>query len=269
MNKGNSKLTLTALFIGYLFLYLPIFFLILFSFNDSRLPGVWAGFSIKWYKALFDDNSLISTMVTSVQIAAITASISVVLGTAAAIAMTRFGSFRGRTLFSGLISAPLVMPEVIMGLSVLLMFVTCEKLFGLPSERGMATVIIGHTTLTMAYVYLVIQARLSDFNRTVEEAALDLGAKPVKVFFTITLPLIAPSLFSSWLLAFALSLDDVVIASFLSGPGATTLPILVFSSIRLGITPEINALATIIIGVVSFGIACSSFLMIRQQKTEL
>ncbi|NBT85707.1 MAG: ABC transporter permease subunit [Alphaproteobacteria bacterium] len=255
-----------SLIIGYAFLYLPILFLIIFSFNESRLPGVWVGFSTKWYHLLFDNEELLAAVLTSFQIASMSATSAMILGTLAAVSMVRFGFFRGRTLFSGMISAPLVMPEVITGLALLLMCVTFERLIGWPSERGMMTVTIAHTTLAMAYVYLIVQARLQDFDRSLEEAAQDLGAKPIVVFFKITLPLIAPSLLAGWLLAFALSLDDVVLASFLSGPGATTLPILIFSSLRLGITPEINALAAIVVGIVSIGVTIAGFVMVRKKR---
>ncbi|MBY0462176.1 MAG: ABC transporter permease subunit [Alphaproteobacteria bacterium] len=255
-----------SLIIGYAFLYLPILFLIIFSFNESRLPGVWVGFSTKWYHLLFDNEELLAAVLTSFQIASMSATSAVILGTLAAVSMVRFGFFRGRTLFSGMISAPLVMPEVITGLALLLMCVTFERLIGWPSERGMMTVTIAHTTLAMAYVYLIVQARLQDFDRSLEEAAQDLGAKPMMVFFKITLPLIAPSLLAGWLLSFALSLDDVVLASFLSGPGATTLPILIFSSLRLGITPEINALAAIVVGIVSVGVTIAGFVMVRKKR---
>jgi putrescine transport system permease protein len=257
------------LIIGYAFLYLPIIFLVTFSFNESRLPGVWTGFSLHWYSLLFQNEDLIRAVFTSFQIAAMTATLAVTLGTLAAVTMVRFGPFKGRTLFSGLISAPLVMPEVITGLALLLMFVTFERLIGWPSERGMMTITIAHTTLAMAYVYLVVRSRLMDFDRSLEEAAHDLGARPIAVFFAITLPLIAPALLSGWLLAFALSLDDVVLASFLSGPGATTLPILIFSSVRLGVTPEINALASIIIGIVSLGVLVAGLVILKSNKEDL
>jgi len=254
-----------SLILGYAFLYLPILFLIVFSFNESRLPGVWSGFSLKWYTLLFDNEALLAAVLTSFQIASISATGAVILGTLAAVAMVRSGSFYGRTLFGGMISAPLVMPEVITGLALLLMCVTFERLIGWPAERGVMTVVIAHVTLAMAYVYLIVHARLQDFDHSLEEAAQDLGARPVKVFFKITLPLIAPSLLAGWFLAFALSLDDVVLASFLSGPGATTLPILIFSSLRLGISPEINALATIIVGIVSLGVTIAGFVIIRKK----
>lgn len=259
-----SKFNLSALIFGYSFLYIPILYLMVYSFNDSRIIGVWAGFSTHWYKKLFEDDALIRAVLNSFEIASIVATLAVGLGTMAAIVMVRFKRFRGKTLFSGLISAPLVMPEVITGLALLLMFVTLERAIGWPSERGMLTIVIAHITLTMSYVYLVVQARLVDFDKSLEEAAMDLGAKPLTVFFKITLPLIFPSLLAGWLLAFALSLDDVVIASFLAGPGSTTLPILVFSSVRTGVTPELNALATIIVGIVSIGILISGLVMHRR-----
>ena len=264
--RHTSKSGAIALILGYAFLYLPIIFLITFSFNESRLPGVWTGFSLRWYGLLFENAALIRAVLTSFQIAAMAATFSVVLGTFAAIVMVRFGNFKGRTLFSGLISAPLVMPEVITGLALLLMFVTFERLIGWPSERGMMTITIAHTTLALSYVYLVVRSRLLDFDRSIEEAAQDLGARPVTVFLTITLPLIAPALLAGWLLAFALSLDDVVLASFLSGPGATTLPILIFSSVRLGVTPEINALASIIVGIVSVGVLIVGLIVLRSKE---
>ena len=261
-----SLSSVMALLLGYTFLYMPILFLMIFSFNESRLPGVWSGFSTRWYQLLFENETLMAAVITSLRIAATTATLAVILGTLAALSMVRQKSFKGRTLFSGLISAPLVMPEVITGLALLLTFVTLERLIGWPAQRGMMTVTIAHTTLAMAYVYIVVYARLQDFDRSLEEAALDLGAKPWKVFMMITLPIIAPALISGWLLAFALSLDDVVIASFLSGPGATTLPLLIFSSVRLGMTPEMNALATILVGLVSCVVTLAGVLMARQER---
>ncbi len=263
-----SKTSVASLIFGYTFLYLPILTVIVFSFNESRLVTVWSRFSIKWYKTLWNNEGLIDAVLASFKIAAMTATIAVILGTLAAVVMVRFSKFRGRTLFGGLISAPLVMPDVITGLAVLMMFVTFEQLIGWPTHRGLLTITIAHITLAMAYVSLVIQARLQDFDRSIEEAALDLGARPLKVFLVIVLPLILPSLMAGWLLAFALSLDDVVIASFLSGPGATTLPMLIFSSIRIGVSPEINALATIIIGVVATGIMIAGFIIHQQQKRK-
>lgn len=261
-----SKTSVASLIFGYAFLYLPILTVIVFSFNESRLVTVWSRFSTKWYKTLLSNEGLIDAVLASFKIAAMTATIAVVLGTLAAVVMVRFSKFRGRTLFGGLISAPLVMPDVITGLAFLMMFVTLEQLIGWPAYRGVLTITIAHITLAMAYVSLVVQARLQDFDRSLEEAALDLGARPVKVFLVIVLPLILPSLMAGWLLAFALSLDDVVIASFLSGPGATTLPMLIFSSIRMGVSPEINALATIIVGIVAVGVTIAGLIIHHQQK---
>ena len=261
-----SKTGITSLIIGYAFLYLPIMTVIVFSFNESRLVTVGSRFSTKWYGALRTNEGLLDAVLASFKIAAMTATAAVILGTLAAVVMVRFVKFRGRTLFSGLISAPLVMPDVITGLAVLMMFVTFEQLIGWPAHRGILTITIAHITLAMAYVYLVVQARLQDFDRSIEEAALDLGARPLKVFLVIVLPLILPSLAAGWLLAFALSLDDVVIASFLSGPGATTLPMLIFSSIRMGVSPVINALSTIIVGIVATSVMIAGILIHHQQK---
>jgi putrescine transport system permease protein len=261
-----SKLNIVSLILGYAFLYLPILTIVVYSFNESRLVMVWSRFSLKWYKTLLDNEGLLSAVFASFKLAAISATTAVSLGTLAAVMMVRFGRFRGRTLFGGMISAPLVMPDVMTGLAVLMMLVAVEQSFGIPIKRGIMTISFAHITLSLTYVYLIVQARLKDFDRSIEEAALDLGAKPMKVFFTITLPVISPALFSGWLLAFALSLDDVVIASFLSGPGATTLPMLIFSSIRLGMTPEINALASVIMGIVSFCVLIAGIIIYRKQK---
>ena len=261
-----SRTGLTTLIFGYAFLYLPIITLVAFSFNESRLVTVWSRFSLKWYKSLLQNEGLLDAVLASFKIAGMTATVSVILGTLAAVVMVRFSNFRGRTLFSGLISSPLVMPDIITGLAVLMMFVTFEQLIGWPAYRGVMTITIAHITLAMAYVCQVIQARLKDFDRSLEEAALDLGARPLKVFVVIVMPLILPSLLAGWLLAFALSLDDVVIASFLSGPGATTLPMLIFSSIRLGLTPEITALASVIIGIVAMGVTIAGIIIHRQQR---
>lgn len=242
--------TMSFLFFGYAFLYLPIFYLLCFSFNELPISGKWHGFSFKWYAALFHNEALFQSLLTSLQIASIAATFAVILGTMAAISIARFGAFKGRAFLSGLIPLPLVMPDVITGVSLLLMFVTFERLFGFPSERGVLTVAIAHITIGIAYVYMNIRSRLEHFDLSIEEAAMDLGAKPHTVFFKITLPIIAPALISGWFLAFALSLDDIVIASFLSGPGATTLPMVLFSNLRLGMSPEINALAGVVILIV-------------------
>lgn len=264
----SSKTVVASLILGYAFLYIPISLLVVYSFNESRLVTVWSRFSLKWYAALWENEELFMATLASLRIACVSASVSVVLGTLAAVAMVRFRKFRGRSLFSVLMPAPLVLPEVITGLSLLMMFVTLEQWIGWPSERGILTVTIAHITVSMAYVYLIVQSRLIDFDPLLEEAALDLGARPAKVFFTVTLPLIAPSLMAGWLLSFALSLDDLVVASFLSGPGATTLPMLIFSSVRLGLTPEINALATLIIALVATVIIISGIIIHKKNVKQ-
>ena len=255
-----------ALLFGYAFLYIPIALLIVFSFNDSRLVTVWAGFSTKWYAELLHNDTLLDAALLSFQVAAVSATLAVLLGTCAGLALTRFGRFRGRTLFGGMITAPLVMPEVITGLSLLLLFVAMEQWVGWPDGRGVTTITIAHTTFTMSYVAVVIQSRLAGMDGSLEEAAMDLGARPAKVFFVITLPLIAPALVAGWLLAFTLSLDDVVVASFVSGPGSTTLPMVIFSSVKFGISPQINALATLMVLVVATGIFVASIVMARQER---
>ncbi len=237
--------------IGLIFLYLPMFILVFYSFNASKLVTVWAGFSTKWYVELFHDDQLIDAVLTSFEIGVSAATAAVVLGTMSAYLLNRFGHFRGRTLFSGMITAPLVMPDVILGLALLLMFVSMASTIGWPEDRGMLTIWIAHVTFCTAYATVVISSRLKDMDVSIEEAAMDLGATPLKTFFVITLPTIAPALASAWLLSFTLSLDDLVIASFVSGPGSTTLPMVVFSSVRLGVSPKVNALATLIILCVS------------------
>jgi putrescine transport system permease protein len=236
-----------ALVFGYAFLYLPIALLVLFSFNDSRLMTVWSGFSTRWYVALWQNTALLDAAFLSLRLAAISASFATVLGTLAGFALVRLKRIPARTLFGGMVAAPLVMPEVITGLSLLLLFVAMEQAVGWPAGRGATTIAIAHITFATAYVAVVVQSRLAGFDCSLEEAAMDLGARPAKVFLVITLPIIAPALASGWLLAFTLSLDDLVIASFVSGPGATTLPMAIFSSVKLGLTPELNALATVMV----------------------
>ena len=262
----NSKFTLTMLVLGFVFLYAPILSLIVYSFNESRLVTVWSGFSVKWYGELFRDQQMMAAAWVSVQVAFWTACASVVLGTMAAMVMTRFRDFRGKTLFGALITAPLVMPEVITGLSILLLFVSIGPIIGIGEQRGMLTIWIAHVTFCMAFVTVVISSRLGELDRSLEEAAMDLGANRLKVFFVITLPIIAPALVSGWLLAFTLSLDDLVIASFVSGPSSTTLPMKVFSSVRLGLSPKINALATLMILAVSIAAVIGWWLMTRDEK---
>lgn len=246
----RSVFLLSALGFGYAFLYLPIALLVVWSFNGARIVNVWGGFSTKWYVELSRNDAFLEAALLSLKVAATSATAALALGTLAAVVLVRFGRFRGRLLFNGLIAAPLVMPEVILGLALLLLFVALEQLIGWPDGRGFATIAIAHTTIGMAYATVVVRSRLAQMDESLEEAAMDLGAKPMKVFFVITIPVIAPSLAAAWLLAFTLSLDDVVVAQFVSGPGATTLPIEVFSSVRLGVSPQVNALGTIIVAVV-------------------
>lgn len=254
---------LTVLAFGYAFLYVPILLLILYSFNESRLVTVWTGFSTKWYVELFRNQQLLDAAWLSVRIAAVNATLAVVLGTLAANALVRHRGFRGRTGFELLLTAPLVMPDVIIGLSLLLLFVAMQQTIGWPDGRGFTTITIAHATFSMAYVAVVVRARLSQMDRSLEEAAMDLGARPLRVYLAITLPLIAPALLSGWLLAFTLSLDDLVIASFVAGPGSTTLPMVIYSSVRMGVSPQINALATIIVGVVTLAVVIAGISMRR------
>ncbi|MGV1801727.1 ABC transporter permease [Agrobacterium vitis] len=237
---------------GFAFLYVPILILVIFSFNASKLVTVWGGFSLHWYQEIWQNDSLMDAAWVTLRVGLISASLGTVLGTMAALALVRFGRFRGRMLFSGMVYAPLVMPDVITGLSLLLLFVALNV------DRGLMTITLAHTSFTMCYVAIVVQSRLVTFDRSLEEAALDLGCPPVKTFFRITLPLILPAVVSGWMLAFTLSLDDLVIASFTTGPGATTLPIKIYSQVRLGVTPEINAVCTILIAVVTLGVIIAS-----------
>lgn len=249
----------------YLFLYIPLFFLIVFSFNSTRQDSVFTGFSLRWYQALLDDSRLVEGFFLSLKVALITGTLSVVLGCFAAFVLVRYLRFKGRTLFYGLVNAPLVMPEVVIGLSLLLLMVAVQRTLGWP-DRGFITIVIGHTLLGMAYATVVIQSRLSEMDRSIEEAAMDLGCRPMQVFFLVTLPNIAPALVSAWLLSFTLSFDDVVISEFLSGPGVTTLPQVIFSYARRGVNPSIYAAATILIALVSLGIIAYSVFMLRRHK---
>jgi len=248
----------------YLFLYIPLFFLIVFSFNSTRQDGVFTGFSLRWYEALFNDSRLVEGFFLSLKVAVITGTVSTILGTLAAFVLVRYTKFRGRSLFTGLVSAPLVMPEVIIGLSLLLLMVAVQQAIGWP-ERGITTIVIGHALLGMAYAAVVIEARLREMDRSLEEAAMDLGCRPSQVFFLVTLPNIVPSLISAWMLTFTLSFDDVVISEFLSGPGVTTLPQVIFGYARRGVNPSIYAAATILIVTVSSGIILYSIYMARRQ----
>ncbi len=264
--KRRSIFVPTMLVAGFLFLYLPILLLIVYSFNESRLVTVWAGFSTKWYGELFRNEQVLSAAWLSFKIAAMNATGATILGTLAGLALARFGRFRGRPLFTGMATAPLVMPEVITGLSLLLLFVAMEQAFGWPEGRGITTITIAHMTFSMAYVTVVVQSRLATLDESLEEAAMDLGARPAKVFFLITLPIILPAILAGWLLAFTLSWDDLVITSFVTGPGASTLPIVIFSKMRLGVSPDINALASILVLIVAIGIVVAGLYMRRQQK---
>lgn len=258
MKQGFTPFSALTLTFGFAFLYLPILLLVLFSFNGSRLVTVWGGFSTRWYGEVLRNELLLEAAWTTLRIAFVSATLALVIGTLAAISLVRFAVFRGRTLFSGMVFAPLVMPEVITGLSLLLLFVSLDW------QRGFWTVVIAHTTFATAYVAVVVQSRLLTFDTMLEEAAMDLGAPPLKTFFVITLPVIAPALVSGWLLAFTLSLDDLVVASFTTGPGATTLPMRIYSQVRLGVTPEINAISTLMIGFVTIGVISASLLQKRR-----
>ena len=262
----------TMLGLGLAFLYLPILFLIVFSFNNSRLVTVWDrnnSPTLRWYVRLLENDQLLGAAWISIKVAAMTASGAVILGTLAGVVLTRFGPFRGRALLSAMTTAQLVMPEIITGIAMLLLFVALEQAIGWPAGRGMLTIVIAHITFAMAYVTVIVQSRLAGFDRSLEEAAADLGAKPLTVFFRITLPLIAPALISGWLLAFTLSWDDVVIAQFVSGPGSSTLPMEIFSRVRRGVSPDINALATLMVLVVFIGVIVSTLYMRRVERRRL
>ena len=266
-NSGQrSRFLITTTCFGLAFLYIPMVLLIIYSFNYSKLVPVWGGWSIRWYKVLFESEDVWEAVALSLKVATVNACFATLLGTLAGLALVRFGSFKGRTLFSGMITAPLVMPEVITGLSLLLLFITLKELIGWPDKRGFTTITIAHITFSMAYVAVIIQSRLTGMSQDLEEAAQDLGAKPFRVMIDITMPLIAPGMLAGWLLAFTLSLDDLIIATFVSGPGATTMPMLIYSRVRLGLRPDINALATIIIVVVAIGVILAGWIMFRQQK---
>jgi putrescine transport system permease protein len=262
MDSRFGKAWLAA---GYAFLYLPILTLIVFSFNDSKMVTLWGGFTLKWYGVIAHDTEVVDGFILSIKIALMTATASIVLGTLAAFAMVRYKSFFGRTAFSAHINAPLVVPEVITGLSLLLFFVMCEHMFGMP-ERGIFTIWAGHTSVGMAYAAVVIQSRLLEMDKSLEEAAMDLGCRPFQVFYLVTLPMIAQSIMAAWLLTFTISLDDVIATAFLSGPGSTTLPIVILSRARLGLNPTVNAIATITVVVVAIGVIAASLWLNRQER---
>jgi len=250
---------------GYLFLYLPIIALVVYSFNDSPVPNLWKGFTLKWYVKLASDEEMLSGLWLSLKIAFFTAWGSLVLGTLAAFALVKYRRFKGRTFFAGMVNAPLVMPEVIIGLSLLLMFVAVQRAFGYP-QRGAMTIWLGHLLVGMSYATVVIQARLQGMNPQLEEAAMDLGAKPIQVFMLVTLPLITQALMSAWLLNFTLSLDTVVLSAFLNGPGSTTMPLVIFSRARLGLNPSVNAMGTVIVALVSIGTLVASYVIARNER---
>lgn len=266
MTKRLSWFIILVLILGYIFLYGPIVSLIVYSFNESKLVTVWGGFSMKWYYALTQDDQVITAFLLSLKIAILSSTVATILGTVAGYILARFGLFRGRTVLSGMVTAPLVMPEVITGLSMLLLFVKAQEVIGWPAQRGFLTITIAHITFTMSYVSVVMQSRFSTLDISLEEAAQDLGARPLKVFFVITMPIVLPAIVSGWLLGFTISIDDLVITSFTSGPGANTLPMVIFSKVRLGLNPEINALATLIISVVALGVMASTVYMARAER---
>jgi putrescine transport system permease protein len=264
--KRRPYFLIFALIFGYAFFYVPIASMIFYSFNKSRLVTVWGGFSTEWYGKLIGNQQVLDAAWLSFRIAFLSATIATILGTMAGMALARFSRFRGRVLFSGLVSAPLVMPEVITGISLVLFFIGLEALIGWPNGRGFTTITLAHITFSLSYVTVVVQSRLASMDRSVEEAAMDLGSKPLRVLFDVTLPIIAPAIIAGWLLAFTLSLDDVVITAFTNGPGTTTLPLYIFSKVRLGVTPDMNALATIIVVLVGTGVAIAGWIMYRSEK---
>jgi len=256
---------LTVLAFGFAFFYVPILSMIVYSFNASRLATVWGGFSTKWYVSLWSNSQVIDALILSLKIALVSASIATILGTMSAIALVRMGSFRGRTLFSGLTTAPLIMPEVITGVSSLIFFLLLAQWIGWPTQRGFTTITLAHVTFSMVFVTTIVQARLLQFDRAIEEAAMDLGSKPWQVLLDVTLPVISPAILSGWLLAFTISLDDVVITSFTTGPGSTTLPLLIWSKVKLGVTPDINALATLMVVTVGLCVVIAGIVLNRAE----
>lgn len=257
---------ISCLCFGFAFFYVPILSMIFFSFNRSRLATVWGGFSTQWYGKLLHNDQIITAAVLSLEIALLSATMATILGTMAGLALARFKRFRGRTMFAGLVTAPLIMPEVITGISSLMLFILMAEWIGWPSKRGFTTITIAHITFSMTYVATIVQSRLVSMDLSLEEAAMDLGSKPWQVLIDITLPVISPAIVAGWLLAFTISLDDVVITNFTTGPGATTLPILVWSKVRLGVTPDINALATVIVLLVGSGVVLAGYIMHRAEK---
>ncbi len=266
MTRRYPTFLISVLAFGYAFLYVPIILVIAYSFNNSRLVSIWGGFSLRWYGELLHNEQIMEAAWLSLRVAVISATAATVLGTMAALALTRMGRYHGRFLFAGMLAAPLVMPEIITGLSLLLLFVSLQDFIGWPASRGALTITLAHITFSMAYVAVIVQSRLTALDASLEEAAMDLGGTPFRVTMDITLPLVAPAMISGWLLAFTLSLDDLVITSFVSGPGASTLPMVIYSKVKLGLTPDINALATVIIVVVAVCVAVAGWLSLRAAK---
>ncbi len=265
----RSTFLITVLCFGFAFLYVPILSMMLFSFNGSRLATVWGGFSTKWYVALWRNDQIIEALVLSLKIAVVSATFATILGTMTGFVLARFRRFRGRTLFAGLSAAPLIMPEVITGISTLMLFILSAKWLGWPTERGFTTVALAHITFSMVFVATIVQARISQADRAIEEAAMDLGSRPWQVLRDITLPTAFPAILSGWLLAFTISLDDVVITSFTTGPGSTTLPLVIWSKVKLGVTPDVNALATLTVLVVGLGVALAGWVLLRADRRRL
>ena len=264
--KRRHTFLLSMLGFGFAFFYIPILSMIVYSFNASRLASVWGGFSTKWYVSLFSNKQVIDALILSLEIALVSATIATILGTMAGIALARFTRFRGRLLFSGLVTAPLIMPEVITGISSLMFFILMAQWIGWPAQRGFTTVTLAHITFSMVFVTTIVQARMLQSDRSIEEAAMDLGSRPWEVLRDVTIPVISPAIMSGWLLAFTISLDDVVITSFTTGPGSTTLPLLIWSKVKLGVTPDINALATLMVSVVAIGVVIAGIAMNRAEK---
>jgi putrescine transport system permease protein len=264
--KQRSTFLFSVLAFGLAFLYVPIFSMIFFSFNKSRLATVWGGFSTQWYGKLFSNSQVIDAALLSLKIALLSATLATILGTMAGLALARFRRFRGRALLSGLVTAPLIMPEVITGISSLLLFIMMAEWLGWPAQRGFSTITIAHITFSMTYVTVIVQSRLASMDMSIEEAAMDLGSRPWEVLRDVTLPIISPAILSGWLLAFTISLDDVVITSFTTGPGYTTLPMLIWSKVKLGVTPDINALASVIVLIVTIGVAISAVVLTRADR---
>ena len=264
--KRRHTFLVSMLGFGFAFFYIPILSMIVYSFNESRLASVWGGFSTKWYVSLFSNKQVIDALILSLEIALVSATIATILGTMAGIALARFARFRGRMLFSGLVTAPLIMPEVITGISSLMFFILMAQWIGWPAQRGFTTVTLAHITFSMVFVTTIVQARMQQSDRSIEEAAMDLGSRPWEVLRDVTIPVIFPAIMSGWLLAFTISLDDVVITSFTTGPGSTTLPLLIWSKVKLGVTPDINALATLMVSVVAVGVVIAGIAMNRAEK---